>query len=136
MYGGAQEYEFEDRTLAHLKVAITIKLRRQESFLMSWTNPAERGGGRLSIWLSPTIPITFRFSGSRAPELNRDWLEVLNNFSNTPRGLIVLSEKEAMKHAKDEPTRGMKEATVVQTQPVPSSKKRNTSRPRSRQGKE
>jgi hypothetical protein len=34
-YGGVQEYEFDDRTLAHLKVAITIKLRRQESFLMS-----------------------------------------------------------------------------------------------------
>ena len=99
MYGGSQEYEFEDRTLAHLKVAITIKLRRQESFLMSWTNPAERGGGRVSLWLSPTIPLTFRFSGSRPPQLNKVWLSVLNDFSNTARGLVVISEDEAQKHA-------------------------------------
>lgn len=99
MYGGAQEYEFDDRTLAHLKVAITLKLRRQESFLMSWTNPVERGGGRVSIWLAPTIPLSFRFSGSRSPRLNNTWLSVLNDLSNTPRGLVVVSEEEAKKHA-------------------------------------
>lgn len=99
IYGGSQEYEFEDRTLAHVKVAITMKLRQQESFLMSWTNPPERGSGRVSLWLSPTIPLAFRFSGSRAPTLNRVWLDVLNDFSNTPRGLLVLSEDEAEKHA-------------------------------------
>lgn len=94
-YGGAQEFEFEDRTLAHLKVVITMKLRHQESFLMSWTNPAERGGGRVSIWLSPTIPMTFRFAGSRAPKLNKKWLDMLNELSHTPRGLIIVSEQDA-----------------------------------------
>ncbi|MGD9607093.1 MAG: hypothetical protein AB7V10_06390 [Leucobacter sp.] len=97
-YGGTQEYEFEDRTLAHLKVAITMKLRRQESFLMSWVNPPERGGGRVSIWLTPSIPLAFRFAGSRAPKLNTAWLTVMNDLSNTPRGLIVISEQEAEKH--------------------------------------
>ncbi len=98
VYGSAQEYEFEDRTLAHLKVAITMKLRRQESFLMSWTNPPERGGGRVSIWLTPSIPLAFRFAGSRAPSLNKAWLEVMNELSNTPRGLILVSEHDAEKH--------------------------------------
>ncbi|MBO1902413.1 hypothetical protein J4H92_10685 [Leucobacter weissii] len=97
-YGGSQEYEFEDRTLAHLKIAITIKLRRQESFLMSWVNPAERGGGRVSIWLAPSIPLTFRFAGSRTPKLDKSWLAVLAELANTPRGLIVVSEQEAQKH--------------------------------------
>lgn len=98
-YGGTQEYEFDDRTLAHLKVAITLKLRRQECFLMSWTNPAERGGGRVSIWLTPNIPLTFRFAGSRSPKLNKSWIAVMNELSNTPRGLIVISEQDAEKHA-------------------------------------
>lgn len=98
IYGPNQEYEFEDRTLAHIKVAITIKLRRQESFLMSWTNPAERGGGRVSIWLTPSAPLIFRFNGSRSPQLNTDWLAVLNELSNTSRGLIVVSEDEAKRH--------------------------------------
>ncbi|XPP25480.1 MAG: hypothetical protein ACNYNX_07415 [Leucobacter sp.] len=97
-YGGAQEYEFEDRTLAHLKVAITLKLRRQECFLMSWVNPPEKGGGRVSIWLTPNIPLAFRFAGSRAPRLSKAWLAVMNELSNTPRGLIVVSEQEAEKH--------------------------------------
>lgn len=97
-YGGTQEFEFDDRTLAHLKVAITMKLRRQECFLMSWTNAAEKGSGRLSIWLTPNIPLTFRFAGSRAPKLNKAWLTVLHELSSTPRGLIVISEQDAEKH--------------------------------------
>ena len=97
IYGGTQEFEFDDRTLAHLKTAITTKLRRQESFLMSWTNPAEKGGGRFSIWLTPTIPVTFRFSGSRPPQLNHTWLTVMKDLSNTSRGLVVISEKDTQR---------------------------------------
>lgn len=95
VYAGTQECEFEDRVLAHLKAAITLKLRRQESFLMSWTNPAEKGGGRLSIWLAPTIPLTFRFSGGRPPTLNQEWIDALVATAHTTRGLVVLSESEA-----------------------------------------
>ncbi|WRS30634.1 hypothetical protein U6G28_02795 [Actinomycetaceae bacterium MB13-C1-2] len=98
IYGGTQEYEFDDRTLAHLKVVLTMKLRLQESFLVSWINPAERGGGRFSIWLSPSIPLAFRFVGGRAPELNRDWIEALTETSNGSRGLVVLSESEAQQY--------------------------------------
>ena len=98
IYGGTQEYEFEDRTLAHLKVAITKKLRSQESFLMSWTNSAQAGSGRVSLWLSPSIPLAFRFSGSRPPQLNREWLAVLSELSNTPRGLVVVPEDAAHRH--------------------------------------
>jgi len=98
-YGGLHEYEFEDRTLAHLKLAITAKLRRQESFLLSWVNPPEKGGGRVSLWLSPSIPLAFRFSGSRPPTLNRDWLDLMIELSNTPRGLQLISEQDAERHA-------------------------------------
>lgn len=98
-YGGTQEYEFDDRTLAHLKLAITMKLRRQESFLLSWVNPAERGGGRVSLWLSPSIPLSFRFAGSRPAQINKHWLAMLHDASNTPRGLMVMSEDEAPRNA-------------------------------------
>lgn len=101
-YGSGQEFEFDDRTLAHLKVVMTGKLRRQESFLLSWVNPADRGGGRVSIWITPSIPLTFRFAGSRSPQLNQTWLEVMNELSNTPRGLLVISEEQANKHSAGE----------------------------------
>lgn len=99
-YAGSSEYEFEDRTLAHLKVAVGMKLRRQESFFLSWSNSVERGSGRLSLWISPSIPLAFRFAGSRAPDLNPVWIEVLNELSHTPRGLIMIPENEAEAHAK------------------------------------
>lgn len=97
-YAGAHEYEFEDRALAHLKVVISMKLRRQECFLMSWTNPAEKGSGRTSIWLAPNIPIVFRFAGSRSPSLSENWISALSELSHTPRGLIVISEQEAERY--------------------------------------
>lgn len=94
-YGGTLEYEFDDRTLAHLRVAIAAKLRRRECFLMSWTNPPERGSGRVSIWIAPDIPLAFRFAGSRPPQIDREWIAVLERLSNTPGGLLVLSAEEA-----------------------------------------
>ena len=95
----SHDYEFEDRTLAHVKVAITAKLRKQESFLLSWVMPPERGSGRISLWMTPSIPLGFRFSGSRAPELNQTWVQVLHDMSNSARGLVIVSEKEAEAHA-------------------------------------
>lgn len=98
-YGTSAEYEFDDRVLAHLKVAISLKLRRQECFFLSWSNPADRGSGRVSLWMSPNIPLTFRFAGSKAPELSDVWLRVLGELSHTPRGLVVISEREAEAYA-------------------------------------
>ncbi|PRI12628.1 hypothetical protein [Leucobacter massiliensis] len=99
VYAGSAEYQVEDRALAHLKVAVGIKLRRKECFFLSWSNPVERGSGRVSLWLSPAIPLVFRFSGSRPPELNQTWINVLGELSHTPRGLVLMSEKEAEAHA-------------------------------------
>ncbi|WP_336659008.1 DUF7882 family protein [Leucobacter sp. USHLN153] len=100
---GTHEYEFEDRLLTHLKMVIAQKLMKQEGFLLSWTKTAEAGSGRVSLWLSPFVQLGFRFSGGRPPELNRTWLRVLNSLSNTSRGLVVMSEDDAVKYAKQNP---------------------------------
>lgn len=99
VYGDGSEYEIEDRALAHLKIVIGSKLRRQEGFFVSWEHTPEEGSGRVSVWVSPAIPIQFRFVGSKTPELNRQWLEVLADSSFGPRGLHLLSEAEATKQA-------------------------------------
>ncbi len=95
IYGAAVEHEFDDRVLAHLKIAIVTKLRLQESFLLNWVIPTDQGSGRMSIWISPSIPLEFRFSGSRPPELNKVWLDALARSSHGIRGMIVLREDEA-----------------------------------------
>jgi hypothetical protein len=95
IYASGAEYEIEDRTLAHIKIAVVVKLRLQESFLINWTVAPEEGSGRVSLWLSPAVPLQFRFSGSRPPELNAVWLEALALSSHGTRGMVVMPESEA-----------------------------------------
>jgi len=61
-YGGsATPIHIEDRALAHLKVVIATKLRRHESFTVSWRHPDGEPVGRSTIWLHPSIPLRFVF---------------------------------------------------------------------------
>ena len=89
---GSITIEFDDRVLAHLQIVIVNKLRRRESFSMSWRDAAAVGDGRSAIWLDPSIPLYFKFDGSRVPSIDRDWLEALSDSASSSRGLIVLNE--------------------------------------------
>lgn len=95
IYGTSASYEFDERTLAHLKIAITAKLRVRESFLLNWVVPTDRGSGRMSLWISPDIPLTFVFSEARPPQLNRIWLDALSRSAHGIRGMTVMPETDA-----------------------------------------
>lgn len=84
--------EFDDRLLLHLQIVIVNKLRRHESFAMSWRDSPEIGDGRSTIWLDPSIPLYFKFSGSRTPSVNRDWIETLAESASSSNGLVVTDE--------------------------------------------
>ena len=94
-YGDVQRFEFEDRLLAHVKLAIVAKLLRHESFLLTWTIPPEQGSGRMSLWISRETLITFQFAGSRVPTINRRWIEALSLTSVRTGGMQVMAEDEA-----------------------------------------
>jgi hypothetical protein len=81
---GPQErvIDMDDRTLAHVKMVVVSKLRRDESFLMTWVVPLEQGSGRDSVWFSHAIPLQFHFDGNRPPAINRAWLDVLMESAN------------------------------------------------------
>jgi hypothetical protein len=89
------EWEFDDRMLAHLRVVIVTKFRRRESFTLSWELHRENGGGRISLWLDPAIPLEFHFVGGREPSLNREWIEQLATIAGTTTGLVPLDEPGA-----------------------------------------
>jgi hypothetical protein len=91
---GNDQFEFEDRLLAHMKLAIVAKLLRHESFLLNWTVPAEQGSGRVSLWVSRESQLTFRFNGSRPPAINRRWVEALTLNSARTGGMQVVAEDE------------------------------------------
>lgn len=86
------EVDFDDRALMHLQVVITAKLRRHESFLFSWSNSSPSVNGRSSVWLHPAIPLFYRFSGSRVPSLNREWIDLLLKSANSSAGLVFVHE--------------------------------------------
>nr|WP_188681220.1 ATP-dependent DNA ligase [Subtercola lobariae] len=82
----------DDRTLTHLQIVIVRKLRLSEGFAMSWAFSPDFGSGRASVWIHPTIPLHFKFSGSRVPSINPVWLAELTESANSSRGLIVTAE--------------------------------------------
>ncbi len=82
----------EDRVLAHLRVVILAKFRRQESFSFNWVVGLANGSGRGTVWLAPGIPVYFQFDGSREPIINKEWIEVLMLAANSPNGLSPIPE--------------------------------------------
>jgi hypothetical protein len=88
-YGGT-DYLFGDRLLAHLQVVITTKLRRRESFALSWIPDGD--GGREAIWVDNGLPIRFRYDEASIAPLNREWLDALMDATHRPNGLLVMPE--------------------------------------------
>lgn len=96
IYGSTTEIEFDDRVLAHLQLVFGLKLRRKEGFFFSWRDELAVGDGRSSIWIDPSIPLVFRYNGGRQPKVNREWLDVLTQSSNSANGLQLSEESGAM----------------------------------------
>ncbi|WP_442577241.1 DUF7882 family protein [Microbacterium sp. F51-2R] len=91
-YGGsATPIHIEDRSLAHLKVVIATKLRRGESFTVTWTHDDERQG-KSTIWVHPSIPLGFVFDDPEPPPLSREWIENLATSANSSGGIALAAE--------------------------------------------
>ncbi|PPG38749.1 ATP-dependent DNA ligase [Pseudoclavibacter sp. RFBA6] len=80
---------FDDRTLTHLQIVIVQKFSRNEAFLMSWKDSPSVGDGRSAIWLTPTMPLQFKFLGGKVPTIDRDWLELLGKSAESSTGLLI-----------------------------------------------
>ncbi|SDO46334.1 hypothetical protein SAMN04487848_1011 [Microbacterium sp. ru370.1] len=85
-------FDIEDRTLSHLRMVFMNKLRRGEPFMFHF--PLGDGSGTRSLWISPSIPLVFHFYGSRAPQLNRRWIDDLMNEASSPGGLSITNEPD------------------------------------------
>jgi hypothetical protein len=92
-YGGsATPIHIDDRALAHLKVVIATKLRRSESFTVTWQHPEDQPRGRSTIWLHPSIPLRFVFDDPEPTELSRAWIEELASSANSSGGITLVAE--------------------------------------------
>ncbi|MGZ0712421.1 DUF7882 family protein (plasmid) [Coraliomargarita sp. W4R53] len=77
-----------DRVLAHLKVVVATKLRRNESFTVSWRHPKDRAPGRSTIWMHASIPLRFMFDAEEAEVLDP---EILNDFAKQATSSLGLT---------------------------------------------
>ena len=110
-YGSeTQPAEMPDRILAHLKLVTTTKLRRGESFTVSWRHAAGAPEGRTSIWMQPAIPLRFVFDAPEPERLDTEYLQVLANGANSANGLTIdLSDEPPQ----TEPARGAPERAAA-----------------------
>jgi hypothetical protein len=89
LYYGTESLPIEmpDRMLAHVKAVIATKLRRGESFMLTWKHPADAGAS--SIWLQPAIPLRFVFDDADFGALEREYLQTLARAANSSGGLVL-----------------------------------------------
>ncbi|MBW9120951.1 hypothetical protein JNB63_12700 [Microbacterium trichothecenolyticum] len=76
-----------EHLLAHVKLVVTTKLRRHESFMLSWHHAD--GSGCSSVWLEPSIPLRFVFENVDEPRMDRALLARLAAGANSNAGLIL-----------------------------------------------
>ena len=81
-----------NRTLAHLETLITRKFRRGEAFLLASRIDLADGGGQISVWLGPRIPLALEYAGDSVVEVNWVWLDLLFESANRPGGLVLFDE--------------------------------------------
>ena len=93
VYSRYQEYEFDYRTLAHLRVVIAARLRRRESFFLVWTRRDAHGSSSISLWITPSVPLVFRFPEGEGERLSRRWIEQLMRSPSVNRDLVVMPEE-------------------------------------------
>lgn len=92
IYDGNVRVDFEDRTLAHLQLVISNKLRRGEPFNFTWKDDTSIGNGRTTVWVNPQCSLVYKFYGSRTPRLNLAWVDALSFTANSPSGLYLVPE--------------------------------------------
>jgi hypothetical protein len=86
------EIPMDDRTLAHVRVVVMAKLRRHESFALTWEDAAGASGGWHSVWIHPAASMHFSFVGGRSPRINALWVQQLMDSANSAGGLALTRE--------------------------------------------
>jgi hypothetical protein len=94
-YGTAEQpISIPDHLLSHLRAVITTKLRRSESFTVTWRHPEEDPDGRSTIWVHCSIPLRFVFDSAEPEKLDPEFLRELARGANSSAGLTIDLEHE------------------------------------------
>lgn len=81
----------DDAELAHLKIVIGTKLRRQESFMLTWHPALSDPGRTCSAWIHPAIPLQFAFDSETIPKVDPAHVAELMEHVNATGDLVLAS---------------------------------------------
>lgn len=93
--GGSTLLELPDRLLAHVKIVIAAKLRRGESFTLTWHQRSGTAAGRTTVWIHPSIPLRFVFDSAEPELLDPELLRSLATQAATAGGLTFELDADA-----------------------------------------
>lgn len=79
----------EDETLAHLKIVIATKLRRQESFMMTWRPIGDGPDRRATVWIHPAIPLQFGYDAEQVPQVDAKLIAEMMRVLNATGELVL-----------------------------------------------
>jgi hypothetical protein len=92
-YDSSLVARIDDRPLAHLQAVVWAKIRRGESFAFSWVD--ETGEyARASVWINPSISLSFQYDDAAPIQLNQEWLRALTKAANSATGLRLVDEPD------------------------------------------
>ena len=79
----------EDETLGCLRVVIATKLRRHESFMMTWCPVDDDEDKRKSVWIHPAIPLHFGFDRAALPHVDSHRIAEMMQALNATGELVL-----------------------------------------------
>lgn len=79
----------DDAELAHLKIVIGTKLRRGESFMMTWRPLDCEPGALCSAWIHPAIPMEFYFEADATFKIDASHISELIERLNATGDLLL-----------------------------------------------
>lgn len=80
---------FPDTLLGHLQVVIGTKLRRSESFTLSWQHSDDDPNGRSTLWIHPAMPLRFTFDRPDLDPLDQELLHKLAAEASSTAGITI-----------------------------------------------
>lgn len=113
LYGNGSGIQLDDRTLEHLRLAMAVRLRRGESFMVSLPIDELGVGSRRNLWVSPAVPLQFIATGSRTPTLNRIWIQAMGESEDSTGTLTVMPEGESVSYLERKHMRTMNQLSGV-----------------------
>jgi hypothetical protein len=87
IYRDRATFDIDDRLLAHLRIVVMNKLRRNEGFMLQV--PVNEGVRQASLWIHASNALVLQFYGGREPAIDRELVDQMMHEASGADGLTL-----------------------------------------------